>query len=97
MHAQLGRRLSQTAHALAFEINDDQIVRIHHRFAHRSGSNKDAFWTKPHGNVSVRGGNVAAIVNPAAYGANIAAVFRFRLYGTVTDRLRLHAHLRDSP
>src|SRR5271170_321824 len=85
MHTQLGGRLSQAADALAFEIDDDQIVWIHHRLAHRSGRYEDAVRTEPHGNVSIRGCHVAAIVSPAAHGANVATVFHFRLYGPVSD------------
>ena len=75
MHAELGAGITTAAQLVALEIGDDEIVGRHHAFADAGGRGENATRVEAKRDVAVGGGNVAAVVNPAADGADVAAVF----------------------
>ena len=79
MHAELGAGVAAAAEFVALEVGDDEVVGRHHAFADTGGRGKNAARIEAEGNVAVGGGDVGAVVNPAADGADIATVFVFGL------------------
>src|ERR1700733_9401671 len=79
MHGEFGRWFVFAAKFAAFEIGDDQIVGSHHAFAESARSGEDAERIEADGDVAVTRGNEPALVEPVSGGANIRAVFGFRL------------------
>jgi hypothetical protein len=77
VHAEFGAGIAAAAEFVALEIGDDEIVGRHHTFADAGGQSENAAGVEAEGDIAVGGGDVAAVVNPAADGADIATVFVF--------------------
>ena len=89
MHAEFGAGIAAAAQFLALEIGDDEIVGRHHAFADAGGRSENAARVEAHGDVAVGGGDVTAVVNPAADGADVAAVFVLGLQSAWRDGFRI--------
>src|ERR1700735_3139732 len=91
MHGQLGRWFVFAAKFAAFQIGDDQIFRSHHAFAESARGGENAQRIEADGDVTVAGGDKSALVEPVSGGADVCAVFGFRLL--IAGRNVIGAHL----
>jgi hypothetical protein len=77
VHANFGRGFAFTLEVAAFEIDDDKIGGRHHAFVQASGSGEYAVGVKANREITFRGDDVAAFVEPATDLADVAAVLLF--------------------
>jgi len=91
MHGQLGAGVAAAGKFFSVHVGDHKIVGRHHALADRRGRSEHALVVEADGDVAVGGGNEAAGVNPAADGADIAAVLVFGLERAVRNGFRQHA------
>ena len=77
MHGQLGGNLPRAAQRMSLGIGDDQIVGREHAFVHARGRGQDAPGVEAHGEIAFAGDDEAAVVHPAADGADVVAVLFF--------------------
>jgi len=75
VHSKLRAGIAAAAEFVTLQIGDDEIVRRHHAFADAGGRRENAARIEAQGNIAVGGGDVAAVVNPAADRADVAPVF----------------------
>ena len=78
MHAGFGRNFAITTKVTAFQVHNDEVVRSHHALVEAGGSRKDAIGIEADGEIPFGGDDVAALVHPATYEADITAVLLFR-------------------
>src|SRR5690348_652789 len=90
MHRQLGGWVSRSGEFIPCQIRDNKIVWRHHAFANIRWRGEDAALVQPKRYIAVRRGHEAALVKPAADGANIAAMFVFAFQRAVSDGFREH-------
>jgi hypothetical protein len=74
MHASLGGDFAIATKVTALHIHDDKIIRSHGALVEASGSGEDAVGIEADGEIPLPGNDVAALVQPATYEANITAV-----------------------
>jgi hypothetical protein len=75
MHAELRAGVATAAQFAAIQIGDDEIVWRHHAFADAGGRSENPAGVEAKRDVAVGGGDVTPVVNPAADGTDVAAVF----------------------
>ena len=77
MHAGFGGDLPMAVEVAAFEVHNDEVIRIHHALVEAGGRGEDALGIQTHGEIAFGGNNVSAFVEPASYAANVEAVLFF--------------------
>src|SRR5579864_2354939 len=96
MHAELGTGIAAAAQLVALKVGDDEIVGRHHAFADASGRSENTARVEAERDVAVGGGDVTTVVNPAADGADVAAVFVLGFQGARGNGFRVQNCLHYS-
>jgi hypothetical protein len=96
MHAKLGTGIAAAAQFVALEIGDNEIIRRHHAFADAGRRGENAARIETERDVAIGRGDVTAIVNPAANGANVSTVFVLCLQSARRNGFRIQIIPHDS-
>jgi hypothetical protein len=80
---------------VALKVGDDEIIGRHHAFADAGGRGENAARIETERDVAVGGGDVTAIVNPAANGANVSTVFVLCLQSARRNGFRIQVVPHD--
>ena len=73
-------RSARPGDLVALHVHDDQVVGMHHAFAHARGRGQDALGIQADADVAVVGGHPALLEDQAADLANVLAVLALRLH-----------------
>src|ERR1700722_10999016 len=90
MHGNFGREFAFAGKLAAFEIRDNEILRLEHAFVHRRGSSENAVFVEADGDVAFAGYDEAAVIHPLAGSANVAAVLFFAFFMGGPERVCVH-------